>query len=177
MSRIGNKPVAIPAGVTVRVEEQQVTAKGPQGELSLRLPARIQAKLLDGRVELARPDDTKESKSFHGLGRSLVANMLEGVAKGFSRELELQGVGFRASVQGPKLVLSLGYSSPVEYTAPQGIKFAVKESFITVSGPDKKKVGDVAALIRSFYPPEPYKGKSVRYRGEYVRRKAGKTVA
>ena len=177
MSRIGKKPVDVPAGVTVEVAGQRVSAKGPQGELSLSLPAPVQAKVDGRRVEVTRADDSRESKGFHGLCRSLVANMVEGVARGFSRELELQGVGFRAAVQGAKLVLTIGYSNPVEYTAPAGIKFAVKENIITVSGPDKKKVGDVAALIRGFYPPEPYKGKGIRYRGEYVRRKAGKTVA
>lgn len=177
MSRIGIKPVEVPSGVSVQVKGATVSAKGPQGELSLSLPPGITASLKDGRVVVARPDDSRQSKSFHGLGRSLVANMVQGVAKGYSRELELQGVGFRATAQGTKLTLSIGYSSPVEYQAPAGIKVAVKESLITVSGPDKKEVGDVAARIRSFYPPEPYKGKGIRYKGEYVRRKAGKTVA
>jgi large subunit ribosomal protein L6 len=177
MSRIGNKAVEIPAGVAVQVDGQRVTVKGSQGELSLILPAPILAKVKDGRVEVTRTDDEKQSKGLHGLNRSLIANMVEGVSKGFSKELELQGVGFRAAVQGTKITLSLGYSSPIEYTAPSGIRLAVKESTIVVSGPDKKRVGDVAARIRRFYPPEPYKGKGVRYKGEYVRRKVGKTVA
>ena len=177
MSRVGNKPVDIPAGVTVQASGSRVSVKGPQGELAITLPMPIQAAVKDGRVNVSRPDDTTQSKSFHGLSRSLVANMVEGGSKGFSRELQLQGVGFRAAVQGDKLTLSIGYSSPVEYVAPKGIKITVKESAITVGGPDKKLVGDVAALIRSFYPPEPYKGKGIRYKGEYVRRKAGKTVA
>ena len=177
MSRVGSKPVDIPAGVTVQASGSRVSTKGPQGELAITLPDPIQAAVKDGRVNITRPDDTTRSKSMHGLSRSLVANMVEGVSKGFSRELQLQGVGFRAAVQGDKLTLSIGYSSPVEYVAPKSIKISVKEANITIGGPDKKLVGDVAALIRSFYPPEPYKGKGIRYKGEYVRRKAGKTVA
>jgi large subunit ribosomal protein L6 len=177
MSRIGKKPVAIPAGVTVQIEGSRVSSKGPKGELSLTLPPLVQAVVKDGAVHVSCTGDAAEGSRFQGLARSLIANMLVGLTQGYSRELELQGVGFRAAVQGSKLSLSLGFSSPVEFVAPKGIALQVKDTFITVSGPDKHLVGDVAARIRSFYPPEPYKGKGVRYRGEYVRRKAGKTVA
>ena len=177
MSRIGNKPVDIPSGVAVQMDGNVLKAKGPLGELSFALPPGIQAKVAEGRVVVSRPDDTKRSKSFHGLARSMIANNVLGVSKGYTKELQLQGVGFRATVQGDKLVMAIGYSSPVEFVAPQGIKLTAKEGTITISGPDKTTVGDVSAHIRSFYPPEPYKGKGIRYKGEYVRRKAGKTVA
>lgn len=177
MSRIGKKPVAVPNGVAVTVNGARVTAKGPKGELSLSLPGSVAAVVKDGFVNVTCADDAPGGGSLHGLSRSLVANMLTGVAKGYSLELELQGVGFRAVVQGAKLTLTIGYSSPVEFMAPEGITIAVKESIITVSGPDKQRVGDTTARIRSFYPPEPYKGKGIRYKGEHVRRKTGKTVA
>lgn len=177
MSRIGKKPVAIPGGVTATVKGSDVHIKGPKGELRHRLPATVQAQVADGNVVLTSTDPTAEGKSFYGLTRTLIANMIAGVTAGYSRELELQGVGFRAAVQGAKLTLTIGYSSPVEFQAPAGITLQVKETFITVSGADKQLVGDTAARIRSIYPPEPYKGKGIRYRGEYVRRKAGKTVA
>jgi large subunit ribosomal protein L6 len=137
----------------------------------------VDAVVKDGTVQLTTAGETAQARSLHGLARSLVANMVAGVATGYTRELELQGVGFRAAVQGNKLTMTLGFASPVEFMAPQGITVQVKESIITVGGADKQMVGDVAARIRSFYPPEPYKGKGVRYRGEHVRRKAGKTVA
>jgi len=177
MSRIGKKPVTIPKGVTVQAAGAKVSAKGPKGELSMTLPPAIKAEVKDGAVIVSSVEDTVKAKSMHGLARSLVANMLQGVDKGYTIELELQGVGFRAAVQGSKLTMNLGYSSPVVFELPAGITAAVKESIITVSGSDKQMVGDVAARIRSFYPPEPYKGKGVRYKGEHVRRKAGKTVA
>ena len=177
MSRIGKKPVVIPAGVTVQVNGTQVAGKGPKGELALVLPPHVQAALQGGAIQLTCTEDSAEGRQCHGLARSLVANLIGGVATGYSRELELQGVGFRAAVQGAKLSLSIGYSSPVVYVAPKGVTLQVKESIITVSGADKQMVGDAAARIRSFYPPEPYKGKGIRYRGEHVRRKAGKTVA
>jgi large subunit ribosomal protein L6 len=177
MSRVGQKPVELPGGVSARVDGRVVTVKGPVGELGMTLPAPVEARLKDNRLELTRAGDTREARRLHGLSRSLVANMVAGVSKGFAKELELQGVGFRVAVQGSKLTLSLGFSAPVVYVAPGGITISVKENIITISGPDKKNVGEVAARIRSFYPPEPYKGKGIRYRGEYVRRKAGKTVA
>lgn len=177
MSRIGKKPVAIPKGVTVQVNGLTVSAKGPKGELAVALPQGIKAEAKDGAVVVSCVEDTAEGRSRHGLIRSLIANMVVGVEKGYTIDLELQGVGFRAAVQGSKLTMNLGYSSPVVFEAPKGITVSVKESVITVSGSDKQLVGDVAARIRSFYPPEPYKGKGVRYKGEHVRRKAGKTVA
>lgn len=177
MSRIGKKPVAIPKGVTVQVNAATVSAKGPKGELSMTLPATVKAEVNDGAVIVTCEEDSATGRSRHGLARSLIANMLTGVEKGYVIELELQGVGFRAAVQGSKLTMNLGYSSPVVFETPKGITAAVKDSTITVSGSDKQGVGDVAARIRSFYPPEPYKGKGVRYKGEHVRRKAGKTVA
>ncbi len=177
MSRIGKKPVVIPAGVTVQVDGRRVSAKGPKGELAMELPPTVCAAVKDGQMVVTSEGDADTGSSLHGLGRSLVANMMEGVSKGYSIDLELQGVGFRAAVQGGKLTMTIGYSHPVEFQAPKGILFAVKESIITVSGPDKQLVGDVAARIRASYPPEPYKGKGIRYKGEHVRRKAGKTVA
>jgi large subunit ribosomal protein L6 len=177
MSRIGKKPVAIPSGVTVQANGTTVSAKGPKGELSVVLMPSIKADVRDGLVLITCTEDTATGRSRHGLVRSLIANMVTGVDKGYVIELELQGVGFRAAVQGSKLTMNLGYSSPVVFETPKGITVAVKESVITVSGSDKQMVGDVAARIRSFYPPEPYKGKGVRYKGEHVRRKAGKTVA
>jgi large subunit ribosomal protein L6 len=177
MSRIGAKAVAVPSGVTVQQEGARLAAKGPKGEMSVTVPAPVEARVQDGKILVSIPGEAPEARGLHGLTRTLIANMLSGVASGFSKELELQGVGFRAAVQGDKLTMALGYSHPVEFLAPAGIKIAVKESTITVSGPNKQLVGNVAARIRSFFPPEPYKGKGVRYKGEYVRRKAGKTVA
>jgi large subunit ribosomal protein L6 len=178
MSRIGQKPVEIPSGVTVDVKGLSVIVKGAKGELSLSTSERIRAEVKDGRVIFTRTDDSKISLSEHGLMRSLVANMIEGVSKGFSKALEIQGVGYRAAVQGGKLVMTLGFSSPIEYDVPDGVNVKVDGgTFITIEGPDKQKVGDVAARIRLFCPVEPYKGKGVRYRGEQVKRKVGKTVA
>jgi large subunit ribosomal protein L6 len=177
MSRIGKKPVVIPAGVTVKVDGQRVSVKGPKGELELMMPPLVAVESKDGSVLVSAREDSTAGRSQHGLSRSLVANMIEGVSKGYSIELELQGVGFRAAVQGSKITMTIGYSNPIEFVAPKGITLAVKESIITVSGSDKQQVGDVAARIRSYYPPEPYKGKGIRYKGEHVKRKAGKTVA
>ena len=178
MSRTGKKPVDVPSGVTVKVEGPKVSVKGSLGELSLDLPAPIQAAVQDGKVNVTRPNDDRDSRSFHGLARTLIANMIEGVSKGFTRELEIQGVGFRASMQGRTLVMSLGFSRPVEFEVPEGIEIAAGEGTrIIVSGADKQKVGDTAARIRSFFMAEPYKGKGVRYKDEHVRRKVGKTVA
>lgn len=176
MSRIGENPIDVPAGVTVTVEGSQVTAKGAKGELALVLPEGISGCVEENTVVMTRSND--EQKAFHGLARSLVANMIEGVSTGFTKELEIQGVGFRAAVQGSTLSLSLGFASPVEYVIPDTVTVAVNNNTqIVVSGADKQQVGQVAARIRSFYPAEPYKGKGVRYKDEYVRRKEGKTVA
>jgi large subunit ribosomal protein L6 len=170
--------VAIPEGVSVNVTGSTVTARGPRGELSLELPGAVRATVSDGEVSIAATDETRQARSFHGLARSLTANMIEGVSKGFTKELEIQGVGFRAAVQADKLILTLGFASPVEFAIPEGIQVSEEGGTrIVVSGPDKQLVGDVAARIRSSYPAEPYKGKGLRYRAEYVRRKVGKTVA
>ncbi len=178
MSRIGKTPIVIPEGVAVQTDGVHVSASGPVGELSLDLAGGVLANVKDGQVEVTRPDDTQASKSLHGLGRSLIANMIQGVAKEFEKSLQIEGMGFKAELQDAKLVLALGFASPVEYAVPEGIKIdVVKGVTINIKGPDKQQVGDVAAIIRSFYPPEPYKGKGVRYVGEHVRRKAGKTVA
>mgnify|MGYP001589080147 CR=1 FL=1 len=177
MSRIGKQPIVIPDGVTVAVQGTKVTVKGKKGEGTVALPPKIKASVADGKVLIAAVDDSPLAKSCWGLARTLVANMVAGVVAGYSRELELQGVGFRAAVQGQKLTMTLGFSSPVEFIAAPGIAVQVKDAFITVSGIDKQLVGDTAARIRSVYPPEPYKGKGIRYKGEAVRRKAGKTVA
>jgi large subunit ribosomal protein L6 len=178
MSRVGEKPIEIPSGVTVKVEPSLVAVKGGQGELSMKISDFIKVETDDKAVTVTRADDTRESKSFHGMTRSMISNMIEGVSKGFSKELEIQGVGFKAVVQGQKLSLSLGFASPVEYTIPEGVNIKVdNNTAVTVTGPDKQQVGDVAARIRSFFPAEPYKGKGVRYKDEHVRRKVGKTVA
>jgi large subunit ribosomal protein L6 len=177
VSRVGKRPVAIPDGVTVALNGDVLSAKGAKGEMTVDVPSPITVAVESNEVLVARPDDTKNCKSLHGLCRSLIANMVLGVSKGWSKDLEIQGVGFRADLQGSKLVLLLGYSSPIEFQKPDTVDLGINGSVITVSGTDKQQVGSVAARIRSFYPPEPYKGKGIRYRGEHVRRKAGKTVA
>jgi large subunit ribosomal protein L6 len=177
MSRIGKQPVPIPAGVTVTVTGADVKVKGPKGELSFTVPAPITARVNGAAVAVENPGDDPETANLHGMARTQVANMVVGVTAGYSRELELQGVGFKAAVQGPKLTLTIGFSHPVVFEAPAGITIAVKDSKIMVSGAHKQLVGEVAARIRAYYKPEPYKGKGIRYVNEYVRRKAGKTVA
>ncbi len=177
MSRVGIKPVQVPDGVTVKVDGAVVSAKGPKGELAIAMPVGISAKVDGKTVVVARADDTQRTRSLHGLNRSLVANMLAGVAKGYSSDLEIEGVGYKAEMKGARLVLALGLSHPVEYDPPKGITLSVKGNAIAIAGADKQTVGDVAARIRSFRPPEPYKGKGLRYKGEHIRRKAGKTVA
>jgi large subunit ribosomal protein L6 len=178
MSRIGEAPIEIPAGVTVTASGAQLTVKGGKGELAITLPGTVSAEVAEGRLTLARTGDTRESRSLHGLVRSLAANMVKGVTEGFSKTLEIEGVGFRAGVQGKKLVLSVGFSKPVEYTVPDDITVAAEgDTKVVVSGADKQKVGQVAARIRGFCPCEPYKGKGIRYSDEHVRRKVGKTVA
>jgi len=177
MSRLGQKPVVLPAGVSARSEGSKISIKGAKGELSLSLPAGIQASVKGDRVEVTRQSDSKSHKSLHGLSRTMIANMVDGTSKGYSKVLELEGVGYKAEKRGTKLVLALGFSRPIEYAVPQGINIGVEAGVVTVSGIDKQQVGDVAASIRRFHPPEPYKGKGIKYRGEHVRRKAGKTVA
>ena len=176
MSRIGEKPIEVPGSVKLSVKGTIVEVTGPKGTLSLTLPKGIQASLDGAALKMSRECDSQ--KAFHGLARSLVANMIAGVNTGYTKELEIQGVGFRAALSGKKLSLSLGFASPVEYTVPDAVTVAVtNNTALVISGADKQQVGDVAARIRSFYPAEPYKGKGVRYKGEKVRRKVGKTVS
>ena len=177
MSRIGKQPIAIPAKVKVEVKGQNVLVEGPKGKLSLELPRRTSLKVEDGKVLVSRAGEDAEAKALHGLSRALVNNMVKGVSEGYSKRLEIQGVGFKAAVQGKTVNLSLGFSHPINYTIPDQIKVTVEENTkLTIEGPDKQVVGRVAAEIRSFYPPEPYKGKGVRYSDERVVRKEGKTV-
>ena len=176
MSRIGNKPVVIPAGVTVDVKDHTVTVKGPKGELSYTFNQNISLEQREGEVVFTRPDDSKENKTIHGTTRAVFNNMVVGVTDGFQKELELIGVGYRAQLQGKKLVLNVGYSHPVEFTPEEGIEIEVPSNTkVIVKGYDKQKVGELAANIRGVRPPEPYKGKGIRYVNEFVRRKEGKT--
>jgi large subunit ribosomal protein L6 len=177
MSRIGKQPITIPAKVKVEVKGQQVFVEGPKGKLNWELPQRTSLKVDAGKVVVSRQGDDAQAKALHGLSRALVNNMLRGVSEGFMKKLEIQGVGFKASVQGSNVNMTLGYSHPIVYAIPAQIKVTVEENTkITVEGPDRQAVGQVAAELRSFYPPEPYKGKGVRYSDERVVRKEGKTV-
>jgi len=175
MSRIGKQPIAIPAGVDVTIDGNTVTVKGPKGELTRSFPEIMTIKREGDDVVVERPDDSREAKSYHGLVRTLISNMVEGVHTGFSKKLQLVGVGYRAALKGTDLELSLGYSHPVIIPAPENITFSVpSQTEIVVFGPSKEQVGQVAANIRKWRKPEPYKGKGIRYEGEHVRRKAGK---
>ena len=176
MSRIGKVPVTIPAGVEVKIDESNVvTVKGPKGELSQKISGKISVKMDDGVLTVERGDDLKESRSLHGLSRTLIGNMVTGVSDGFERKLEIQGTGYKADKQGNKLVLNLGYSHPIELPDPEGITTETPSATeILVKGIDKAVVGNYAAIIRAWRPPEPYKGKGIRYAGERVRRKEGK---
>jgi large subunit ribosomal protein L6 len=177
MSRIGKQPVAIPAQVKVQVKDRTVLVEGPKGKLNFALPRRTTAKVENGQVIVSRDGDDAESKAVHGLSRAILNNMVRGVSEGFVKKLEIHGVGFKAAIQGKLINLSLGYSHPVNYSIPDQIKVTVEENTkLTIEGPDKQVVGQVASDIRRFYPPEPYKGKGVRYVGEQVKRKEGKTV-
>lgn len=176
MSRIGKKPIEIPNGVTVTINGNTVTVKGPKGELTRSFSPVLDIKLEDNVLTVSRSSDDKEERALHGTTRSLLANMVEGVSKGFQKNLELVGVGYRAQKQGKKLVLNVGYSHPVEIEPEENIEIEVPANTkIVVKGIDKERVGAVAANIRAVRPPEPYKGKGIRYEGEYVRRKEGKT--
>jgi large subunit ribosomal protein L6 len=175
MSRIGKQPIELPSGVNVSISPGRVMVNGPLGELSQDVPARMKIEQSNGAITVARPTERGEDRALHGLTRSLIANMVEGVTKGFEKRLELQGVGYRAALQGADLRLDVGYSHPVVMKAPQGITFEVpRATEIVVKGVDKQQVGQIAAEIRKVRPPEPYKGKGIRYAGEYVRRKVGK---
>ena len=177
MSRIGRMPVAIPAGVTVDIAEgNKVTVKGAKGTLVRELPVEMEIKIEDGHVVVTRPNDLKKMKSLHGLTRTLIHNMVVGVSEGYEKVLEVNGVGYRAQKQGKKLVLSLGYSHPVEMEDPEGLETTVDGNKIVVKGISKEKVGQYAAEIREKRAPEPYKGKGIRFVGEVVRRKAGKSA-
>ena len=176
MSRIGNRIIAIPENVTVTVEENNVLVKGPKGELTRTFNEEMTFKLEDNTLEVVRPSDSKAHKTIHGTTRALIANMVEGVSKGFEKNLELIGVGYRAQMQGKNLILNVGYSHPIEIVAEEGITLSVdKNTKVKVEGISKERVGAIASNIRATRPPEPYKGKGVRYEGEYVRRKEGKT--
>jgi large subunit ribosomal protein L6 len=178
MSRIGKAPVPIPQGVTVDVKAGQVQVKGPQGTLSERIPDVIAAAVEGDQVVLRRPDDRKQNRALHGLARALVANMVRGVTDQFARELEIQGVGYRAEAKGKSLVLNVGYSHPVEMPVPEGLKVSVDRNvLIKIEGASRQRVGQFAADVRAVRPPEPYKGKGIRYLGEQVRRKVGKAGA
>lgn len=178
MSRIGRKPVPVPKDVTVQVNGNVISAKGPKGELKRALHPAMKLSMEDGHVVVTRPSDENMHKALHGLSRTLVANLVEGVSKGFEKVLEIQGVGYKAEANPKGITLSLGFSHQVKYDAPAGIKFVVENpTLLKIQGASKEMVGQVAAEIRSFREPEPYKGKGVRYQGERIRRKAGKTGA
>ncbi len=175
MSRIGKQPVEIPAKVTVTLDGQSVAVKGPKGELSRVLPPEVVLEQQENNIVVSRRDESRNARQRHGLCRTLVANMVEGVSKGFEKKLQIIGVGYRAQVQGKNLVLNVGYSNPVTIEPPEGIQVAVDgNTNVTVTGINKEIVGNTAARIRAVRPPEPYKGKGIRYEGEYVRRKVGK---
>lgn len=176
MSRIGKKPIEIPSGVTVTLEGNKATVKGPKGELSETFNSDMAINIEDSVITITRPSDAKEHRAIHGTTRALLANMVEGVSKGFEKSLELIGVGYRAQKQGKKLVLNVGYSHPVEFEPEDGVEVEVPSNTkIIVRGINKERVGALASNIRAVRPPEPYKGKGIRYEGEYVRRKEGKT--
>jgi len=178
MSRIGKKPVTVPQGVTLDLKGSEVAVKGPKGELRRQLHPEMQLALADGVFTVTRPSEEQKHKALHGLTRTLVQNMVDGVSKGFVKTLEIQGVGYKAEAKPYGVNLVVGFSHPVKYEAPKGIKITVENNTtVKIEGADKEKVGQVAAELRAVRPPEPYKGKGVRYQGEQVRRKAGKTGA
>lgn len=176
MSKIGEKPIPISNNIKVTVDNQKVTVEGPKGILSFNIRPEITVSVTDGKIEVKRKTDNPKDKSLHGLTRTLISNMVFGVEKGWSKGLELSGVGYRAGVEGDTLVLTVGFSHPVKYKLPPGISATVVENKITITGADKQLVGEVTAQIRRIRPPEPYKGKGIKYIGEHIRRKAGKTA-
>jgi len=177
MSRIGKKPIEIPKGVDIKIAGRSVAVKGPKGELSWEHPFVVSVKETEGKLLVERADESRESRALHGLSRSLINNMVTGVSQGYTKNLEILGVGYRAQLQGRKLVMALGYSHSIEYPLPEGINAEVdkKQTLITLSGIDKQRVGQVAAELRALRPPDSYKGKGVRYQGERIKLKAGKT--
>lgn len=176
MSRIGKKPILIPQGVDVKIDGRDVSVKGPKGELQMKVPFDIKAEIKDGQISVTALKESKSASALWGTIRVLISNMIEGVTKGYEKKLEVQGVGYKANLEGENLVMSLGFSHPVKFEREKDISFSVAKNIITISGPDKERVGQLAAKIRAKKPPEPYKGKGIRYVGEYVRRKAGKKV-
>lgn len=180
MSRIGKLPIEIPSGVEVKFADGVLTVKGPKGELKQDIQPLVKLEIADNQITVVPQSETKEARSFHGLYRSLTANMVEGVTKGYQKRLEINGVGYRAQIQGQKITLSLGYSHPIEYQVQEGVTAVIdkeKNNVIVVSGISKQKVGQTAAEIRDFRKPEPYKGKGVKYEDEHIRRKAGKAAS
>ncbi len=177
MSRIGRRPIPLPKGVTLEQGEGEVRVSGPKGRLAERVPALIELEVTDGEIQCRRPDDRKPTRALHGLTRALVANMVRGVSEGFQKELEVEGVGYRAESKGGKLNLSVGYSHPVVMEVPKGLEVSVDGNRIRIAGADRAQVGQFAADVRSVRPPEPYKGKGIRYAGERIRRKVGKAGA
>jgi len=177
LSRVGKNPIFIPSEVKVKIEQNEVFVSGPKGELKKEIHPSLKMETSEDRIMVFRSSDSKFHKSLHGLARALIANMVEGVIQGYKKALEIQGIGYKAELHGKKLNLSLGFSHPILFSPPEGIKIEVEgPNKIVVSGIDKELVGLVAAKIRSFRPPEPYKGKGIRYEGEFVRKKAGKTA-
>lgn len=179
MSRIGRLAITIPSGVTVEKTGNTLIVKGPKGELNKKIHPNMEIVIEENQIWVKKPSETKQNRSLHGLTRTLVANMVTGVAKGFEKKLEIIGIGYRAQPSGGKITLSLGYSHPIEYKAPEGVTFEAdeeKKNIITIKGISKELVGETAAKVRSFRPPEPYKGKGIRYMDEYVARKAGKSA-
>jgi len=176
MSRIGEKSISIPKEVEVKIKGQLCKIKGPKGELQYYLPSVIKLKQEDDSLIVERKNDEQETKALHGLTRALLANLTEGVVKGFAKKLEINGVGYKAKLEGENLILELGFSHPVTVEKPEGIDFKVEKNVITVSGIDKQLVGEIASQIRNLRPPEPYKGKGIAYQGEHIRRKVGKAV-
>jgi len=177
MSRIGKQPIKLPKGVTLRLDGDVIQVQGPKGRLQQKLHKRAKIAVEGDTVRLTRTDDSSESRAVHGLMRALTQNMVAGVSSGFSRRLDITGVGYRAELKGKQLIMQLGYSHPVEYDLPDGVSAKVEKSTITLSSIDKELLGHTAAKVRSFRPPEPYKGKGIRYAGEHVQRKVGKTGA
>jgi len=177
MSRIGKLPIPMPKGIEVKLDGSHLTVKGPKGELELNVNEEMKVTVEDEQIVVERPSDASKHKAMHGLTRSLIANMVEGCAEGFKKTLEIQGVGYRADMKGSTLNLQLGFSHPIDFDVPEGISIQTPDqTTIVIEGADKQAVGQTAAVIRGYRPPEPYKGKGIRYQGEHVRRKAGKTA-